>query len=209
MDERSVLTHTVRNCCALQALDIGEARVLGDPDDLIASRFASGDDEVLAEAYRRWSALVYTMALRATGNQADAADITQAVFVSAWRGRAGFDAAKGTLAGWLVTITRRRIADHWENQTRDARKVDALAAAGDRESFVESTGAVVDRLLLVDELARLGEPQRGIMELAFFQDLTHAQIASRLNLPLGTVKSHIRRSLDRLRVRLEVDSGAL
>ncbi len=187
----------------------GGSQVRDDADEVVASRFRSGDDDALADAYHRWSGLVYTSAWRATGNPADAADITQAVFVSAWRGRQGFDPMKGSLPGWLMTITRRRIADHWEERSRDARRVAAVATAADPEAAGPSSEFVIDRVLLADELERLGEPQRRIIELAFFQDLTHAQIAGLLDLPLGTVKSHIRRSLDRLRSRLEVDGAAL
>jgi RNA polymerase sigma-70 factor (ECF subfamily) len=178
-------------------------------DSELAARFVAGDERALEEVYSRWSSLVFTMARRATGNESDAADITQAVFLSAWRGRAGFESAKGSLPGWLVTITRRRIADHWESISRETRKIDAESARLDEEAVAGHAEESVNRVLIADELSQLGEPQRKIIELAFFQDLTHAQIARALDIPLGTVKSHIRRSLDRLRTRLEVDHVAL
>lgn len=178
-------------------------RVRAEADAELAASFAAGDD-VLRQVYDRWGTLVHTLCLRSTGNADDAADLTQAVFLSAWRGRAGYDPSAGALSAWLVGITRRRIADHWEKRTKD-RTMTTTLAGFESERNAPSADAVTDTVLLADELSRLGEPQKRIMELAFFQDLSHAQIASVLDLPLGTVKSHIRRSLERLRHRLEVD----
>ena len=162
----------------------------------------------LEAAYQQWSSLVFTSALRATGNRDDAADITQAVFTAAWRGRQSFDPDRGTVSGWLMGITRRRIADHWAERSKQTSVAEAVMSANPGDDM-PSAEIAVDRVLVADELAQLGDPQRRIMEMAFFEDLTHAQISRALRLPLGTVKSHIRRSLERMRSRLEVDGVSL
>jgi RNA polymerase sigma-70 factor (ECF subfamily) len=180
-------------------------------DDELARRFALGDEQALAWAYERWAAQIHGMAVRAFGPGPDAEDVTQQVFVSAWTGRGGFRRDAGPLPAWLVGICRHKIADTWAKRDRqrrvtEAATVEAQAAPASTPTF---DTAVADRVLLLDELDRLGQPQRGIIELAFFEDLTHVQIAERTGIPLGTVKSHIRRTLERLRTRLEVDGAAL
>lgn len=184
-------------------------------DEALATRFTLGDETVMRDIYVRWSSLVYTIALRSTNNREDAADITQLVFISAWKGREGFDMNAGALPAWLLGICRRKIADHFRSKSRSGgvTNVELASDPANLETAVtevvpDGVDATIDRIVLADELARLGDPQQKIMELAFFNDLTHAQIASVLDLPLGTVKSHIRRSLDRLKVRLEAASVA-
>lgn len=176
-------------------------------DHALGLAFASGDESALREAYSRWSALVHTLALRSLASNADAEDVTQQVFVNAWRRRSSFDPTKAPLPAWLVGITRNAIKDLLERNARDRRDAEAVGASLGREPEPE-TASLADRLTVVDEIAKLGEPQGTIVRLAFFQDLTHDEISRRLDLPLGTVKSHIRRSLARLRDRLEVDHVA-
>lgn len=108
-------------------------------------------------------------------------------------------------------IARHVIADAHSASNREVRRVLAVAQIQDTGGGGPTEGTVevlADRLLLDGELDRLGEPQGAIMKLAFYEDLTHEQISRRLELPLGTVKSHIRRSLIHLRSRLEVDHAA-
>jgi RNA polymerase sigma-70 factor (ECF subfamily) len=189
-------------------------RNAAEPDDQeVGRRFAAGDEQALALAYERWAGQIHGMAVRAFGHGPDAEDVTQQTFVSAWTGRAGYRPDKGPLPGWLVGVARHKIADTWAKRERQRRETEAAmseaqAAPGNRVT-AGADSQVADRLLVLEELDLLGQPQRGIIELAFFEDLTHAQIAARTGIPLGTVKSHIRRTLERLRTRLEVDGAAL
>jgi RNA polymerase sigma factor (sigma-70 family) len=174
-----------------------------DVDDL-AVRLRDGSRDALAEAYREWSSLVHTLALRSLGNHHDAEDVTQQVFVAAWRSRHTLRPERGTVAGWLVGITRHTVADMHARRARQARDAAAVAAHElPQEHAAPPDDQLAARLVLHDELGRLGEPRGTVVRMAFIEDLTHEQIAERLDLPLGTVKSHVRRGLTRLRTRLE------
>ncbi|WP_169077656.1 RNA polymerase sigma factor [Microcella alkalica] len=174
----------------------------------LARRFVRGEERALADVYGRWSSLVYSLALRSLGDVPDAEDATQRVFVKAWQSRERYDPSRASLSAWLVGITRNVIADAYEARTRERSITEQLTAITASDEAPAPDVALADRLVVADEMARLEPVPRKVVELAFFDDLTHTQIADRLGLPVGTVKSHIRRSLARLRDRMEVSHGA-
>jgi RNA polymerase sigma factor (sigma-70 family) len=178
------------------------------PDEDVAAAFSSGQPDALTLVYQRFGALVYSIALRSLRARSDAEDVTQQVFVSAWQSRSSFIRGRGTLGGWLVTITRNKVTDALRERQRDSRVLLQVAGGAAVTAPETPPDQVVERIVLADELAQLPESRRLVMVLAFYSDLTHEQIAHDLGLPLGTVKSHIRRGLQRLRSRLEADAVA-
>ncbi|MGO4298848.1 sigma-70 family RNA polymerase sigma factor [Leifsonia sp. RAF41] len=175
---------------------------MDDTERSLITDLRSGDVSAIERLYQRWGRLVYTLALRSLGNVSDAEDVTQQVFVSAWQSRNGFNPDRGKLSTWLMAITRHKIVDAYEARAKRQRELEALMESVYLQSM-SWTDQIADSVEMSQELERLEPVAQQIMRLAFYDRLTHTQIAAQMDLPLGTVKSHIRRSLLRLRARLE------
>ena len=177
-----------------------------EQDDVVrslAARLVGGDESALEVVYDRWSALVHTYALRALGDAHDAEDVTQQVFVAAWRSRHTLTPSASALPAWLIGIARHKIADVRAARARDARRSEA-AAALPRDLVDQSDDEeVAERLVVRQAVEDLPDPRRTIVLLAFWQGLSHTEIAETVGLPLGTVKSHVRRGLIQLHQQLE------
>jgi RNA polymerase sigma-70 factor (ECF subfamily) len=151
----------------------------------------------MTELYDRYSSLVYAVALRVVGDTGAAEDILQEVFLQLWRNPGSFDAARGRLAPWLAVIARHRAIDQVRGRKEHTDiedltlSVDAkLEEAADRSRAGEKVRSV---------LAGMPAEQRKALEMAFFQGLTHTEIAQQTGDPLGTVKTRIRSGLQQLR----------
>ena len=170
----------------------------------ITEAFISGGQQGLELLYRRYAPLIYRLAFRSLGDVSDAEDAVQQAFIGAWMSRGQFDPARAALSSWLVGIARHKIGDAHEQRARRHRLAEQCSA---RASLTPQPSDPTTQLVLEREVARLDPTQRQIVQLFFHADLTHSQIASRLEMPLGTVKSHIRRSMIKLRATMDPALG--
>ena len=183
-------------------MDRTEAPDTGSPDEAIGRALAAGDEAALKAAYDEHGRLVYSFCRRSLGPER-AADATQEVFLAAWRSRERYRPEAGSLAGWLRGIARFKVIDVMRSDGRAPIPKDMGGADEVAGTDEEVVVAAAERMLLAEAIATLPERAQEMVRLAFFEDLTHAQISERCSVPLGTVKSDIRRSLGRLRRHLE------
>ena len=170
-------------------------------ESALLGRVARGDERALAELYDRLAPLAYGLALRMTGEASLAQDAVQDAFVRAWTHARSFDRQRGNARGWLLRIVR--------NSTIDAlRTADALQRATQRSGLEPRVVAErPDELIVRSQrsaalrraLEELPDEQRHMLEIAYFEGLSHSEIAARENIPLGTVKTRIREGVLKLR----------
>ncbi len=180
-----------------------------DPSTLSAERLlarcASRDPVALRQLYERQSARLYGIALRITRQPAAAADALQDAFVNVWQNAGSFDPGRGSAEGWLTGIVRFRALDLIRRSSREVSGLEMAEIEDDEPSalarLVDSAEAAALRLCLEE----LDAEKRRLVMLAFLDGLTHQELSQKLTMPLGTVKSAIRRGLAALRDCLEPD----
>jgi RNA polymerase sigma-70 factor (ECF subfamily) len=169
----------------------------GQDDAALLDLVQRGDEYAMASLFDRYSKVVYSVALRVLRDPASAEDVLQEVFMQIWRNPGGFVATRGSLGGWLAVVARNRSIDTLRRK-RPTEQVEEMALASnynladeaERNSMMEKARGVI-RLLPME--------QRKTLEMAFFDGLTHSEIAEMTGDPLGTVKTRIRSALTSLR----------
>lgn len=175
-------------------------------DQAALTRLARGDQNALAELYDRHARSIYSLALRILRERADAEDIVQEVFAQAWNQAGRFDTSRGAVAAWLLMMARSRAIDRLRSRrsrpetASDAAVVERMPDAAVRQDLQLLSSEQVE--LVKSALNGLPPPQREALELAYYEGLTHTEIADRLAEPLGTVKTRIRQAVIKLRESL-------
>ncbi|HXR76822.1 MAG TPA: sigma-70 family RNA polymerase sigma factor [Bryobacteraceae bacterium] len=186
------------------------AAVLSPDDPDLIARLKEKNHEAIGEVYDRYGKLAYSVTLRITRNQQTAEDLVQEVFLRVWNRAHKFDSSRGSLGMWILCIARNVAIDHLRSTaTRIARRQSTetdLEKLCFHDDFVSRISIMQQMKAVRAAAANLNANQRSVLELAYFEGLTHSEIAERLNQPLGTIKTWVRTAL--ISIRSEMTQAA-
>lgn len=170
-------------------------------------RIAGGDAAAVRECIDKYGALIWSIARRLSRTPSDAEDATQEIFLDIWRSAARFDETQGSDKVFIAMIARRRLIDRLRKSSAEPPMdgMDALdtVASGDQ---VASSEMSMEAEQATRALQELRPEQRQVLELGLLHGLSQSEIATRLNMPLGTVKSFMRRGLIKVRENMKIDA---
>ena len=180
-------------------------------DPKLLTRVAKGDHEAFSRLYDQSSTLLFTLAIRILNDREEAAELLQEVYLEVWRKVARYDVGRGTPVAWLVTLTRSRAIDRLRarasrGQHLVADSLENVAVAQIQDQGPNPYEAQEDtelRRSMSKALADLPAAQQQALEMAYYQGLSHTEIAAKLNQPLGTVKTRIKLAMAKLRMTLQ------
>lgn len=177
--------------------------------DSLLKRVADGDSGALKEVMDQFGGLVWSLARRSCYNPADAEDATQEIFLDIWKSASRYDDSKGSETLFVAMIARRRLIDRIRRQGREPYMDDIDAPGFELASSTEAEGETyTEAALAAKAVATLKPAQQRVLELGLLQGLSHSEIADVTGMPLGTVKTQMRRGLIRVRELMQVDESA-
>lgn len=189
---------TVSDKSASQAEDIS-----------LLARLTERDEQALLQLYRKYQRLVYSLALRVLREEAEAQELLQEVFLHVWEKASLFNSERGTFEAWLLTLTHHRAIDvlrtrRFKQQASEERvDPDVLAGLATQETISDRSGLtdsieIDERVRVQSALEEISKEQREVLELAYYEGYSQSEIAERLGIPLGTVKTRMRQGMIKL-----------
>jgi RNA polymerase sigma-70 factor (ECF subfamily) len=190
-------------------MDTPTRRATSSIDPALLASIVKGDEQAFSQLYDYSSTLLYTLAFRILGNQEEANELLQDVYLEVWRKVTRYDIGRGTPIAWLITLTRSRAIDRLRARSARGRNAmmpldEAVAshAADLGPSPYETQADQELRITVGNALTSLPPAQQQAIELAYYEGLSHNEIAARLNQPLGTIKTRIKLGMSKLRDNL-------
>ena len=176
-----------------------------DTDAVLIGRVQCGDERALGSLYDRWADRVYSIALHLLGDPDEAEEVVERTFSKVWQDARQFDPARGNLEAWIVVIARSHALSRRRAELRRKRHDELRTTYLENEGSVSyasplhSAAAGEHRALVHDAMKRLPDEQRRVVRMTFFEGLSQSEIAARLDVPLGTVKTRVRLAFAKLR----------